>query len=194
MGQNQASQTIFQEEPELGSIPTTFWHPPFCKSGHWCLKPRRGQCQALLGWERSFPKGRVLCSEKAFREIRLLPTRGWQLAPVFLPGTTPFSIIDPHPTPAPTRSCEWLTRGRCCRSHLNCCQGKQTSPRAQCLRERVLLAPSTLKPFPQREKGAVRGPVSPALPSTELWEISPGGGSPYYIHATKVMGDILRNV
>lgn len=115
MGQNQASQTkpYSQKSQSWGPFPPHSDIPRPANVGtvlqalQKCLKPWKGQCQALLGEERSFPLAlpHALFRETAFGEIRLFPTRGWQLAPMFLPGITPFSIIDPHPTPAPTRSC-----------------------------------------------------------------------------------------
>ena len=134
--------------------------------------------------------------ETAFRETGFFsPSRGWQLAAVCLPETTPFSVTDPHPTPAP-RSCVGLTWGRRWRSHPDCCQGKQPSPRAQHPRERVLPGPSSSAAFPMEGEGSWQGPAPPALPGTELpllCVISPGRGVPYYVHTTKVMADVLRN-
>lgn len=108
-------------------------------------------------------------------------TRGWQLATVSLPETTPFNIIDPHPTPAPTRIYVRLTRGWCWRSHPDCCQGKQTSPRAQCPRDRVLLVPSASVAFPMEGEESWQSPHAPlsalywATPTMHdfSWETTP---------------------
>lgn len=156
MRKKQTSQTKSLEESELGPFTLLCDAPCPEKKNCWCLEPCRCQYQALPDENTDFSK--CFVQRNSLHQSK-----------DFVPD---WGVLPQHPSPdhphsaSLTPSPHWHLRARrqlhvagggtAVRRHPNSCQEQQTSPRAWCPRQRVLLAHSTSQPFPPVQSGASR--------------------------------------